>query len=302
MLIRAIERHIALQKTLGFLYCTQSGQLRLFGRFAKHRGDSFVRASTAIEWARQGRSVGTRHRRLELVRRLARLLRPEDKRHEVPAGGAFGRAPPRRVPYIFTDAEIRALLDAADALGPRGSLRPKTYATLFGLISATGLRISEALGLRLPDVTAAGLIIRATKFKKTRLVPLHDSVQKALDAYLRARSRSAADDSVFISVRGTRLRYETAISTFLALARTIGIRPGRGKPGCRIHDLRHTFAVRCLEKSTGSRDAVARHMLALGTYLGHAHVHDTYWYLQATPLLLAKIAKQSEAHARGGAQ
>ena len=177
------------------------------------------------------------------------------------------------------------------------------YVTMLGLIAATGLRISEAIGLRLGDVTTAGLVIRQTKFRKSRLVPLHATTRRALESYLAVRAKSAdSDDAVFLSERKTALRYQTVISTFLALVRGIGIHPGVGHQGPRIHDLRHTFAVRSLEQCAGNGEAVARHMLALSTYLGHAHLLDTYWYLQATPRLLADVAAQSESLARRGAR
>jgi integrase len=160
-----------------------------------------------------------------------------------------------------------------------------------------------AIGLRLADVTAAGLLVRQTKFRKSRLVPLHPTTRRALDSYLTARAKlAAADDAVFLSELGTRVRYPTVISTFLALVRHIGIHPGVGKRGPRIHDLRHTFAVRSLEQCVSTGDAVARHMLALSTYLGHARLWDTYWYLQATPRLLADVAARSESLARRGAR
>jgi integrase len=175
------------------------------------------------------------------------------------------------------------------------------YVMLLGLIAATGLRISEALALQLKDITSAGLVVLQTKFRKSRLVPLHDTTLRALDRYLAARSKLAgADSSVFLSERGTRVAYPTAIATFLSLVRRLGIHPGPGKRGPRIHDLRHTFAVRSLEQCSGDRRAVDRHMLALSTYLGHAHLVDTYWYLQATPTLLADVAVQSEALAVRG--
>jgi integrase len=227
----------------------------------------------------------------------------EDPRHEVPPPDAFGPVPPRRTPYIFAPGAIRGLLDGAAALGPCGSLRPKTYATLLGLLACTGLRISEALALQLQDITDAGLVVRSTKFRKSRIVPLHDTTRRALQAYLVARKRHAGlDATVFLSERRIRLPYSTVVSVFLRLVRDISIHPGPGKPGPRIHDLRHTFAVRSLEQCAGERRAVDRHMLALSTYLGHARLTHTYWYLQATPQLLADIAAQSESLATRGAQ
>lgn len=195
------------------------------------------------------------------------------------------------------------LLDAAATLGPRGSLRPHAYVTLLGLIASTGLRISEALALRLDDITGVGLVILETKFRKSRLVPLHPTTRAALDVYLRKRAKYAVDDdAVFLSEWRTQMKYPTVLTTFLTLVRQIGIHRGPGKPGPRIHDLRHAFAVRSLEQCAGSREDVARHALALSTYLGHAHVADTYWYLQATPKLLADIAKRAESLTKRGAR
>jgi len=234
-----------------------------------------------------------------VVRRFAQLMHAEDARHEVPPAGVFGKRAPRRTPYIYTPKEIRALLKTASSLGPRGSLRPKIFVAMLGLIAATRLRISEAIALRLDDITSAGLVIQQTKFRKSRLVPLHLTTRSALESYLVLRTRFArTDDAVFLSERGTRVRYPTVISTFLTLVRTMGIHPGPGQRGPRIHDLRHTFAVRSLEQCASNGDAVAKHMLALSTYLGHAHIFDTYWYLQATPRLLAEVAAQTESLAR----
>lgn len=303
MLSSIVEHHIALHHATGYLFRKQSILLRDYARFAEAKGEDVVRATTALEWAGRGPSAGTRHGRLEVVRRFARLMHAEDPRHEVPPAGVFGKQAPRRTPYIYTPKDIRALLKAAGALGPRSSLRPKMYVTMLGLIAATGLRISEAIRLRLDDVTTAGLVIRQTKFRKSRIVPLHPTTRRTLDSYLAARARFAStDDAVFLSERGTGLRYPTVISTFLTLVRCIGIHPGPGQRGPRIHDLRHTFAVRSLEQCATNGEAVARHMLALSTYLGHAHLLDTYWYLQATPRLLADVAAQSESLARRGAR
>jgi integrase len=303
MLSTIVEKHIELHHATGYLFRRQGSLLRDFARYAEARGEDVVRATTALEWAASVPSLSTRQGRLGVIRRFAWLMQAEDPRHEVPPAGAFGARAPRRTPYIYTPKEIRDLLKAAAKLGSRGGLRPKVYVTMFGLIASTGLRISEALRLRLDDVTPSGLVIRQTKFRKSRLVPLHATTRRELDAYLMVRARVATiDATVFVSERGTALQYPTVISVFLSLIRGLGIHPGPGQRGPRIHDLRHTFAVRSLEQCRGDRDDVARHMLALSTYLGHAHLVDTYWYLQATPALLSDIAKRSEALALGGAR
>jgi len=159
------------------------------------------------------------------------------------------------------------------------------------------LRISEALALSISDITDDGLVIRATKFNKDRLVPIHTSTRAALDRYLSShcRRKMISDDAVFVSLVGSRLAYSTALSTFLTLLRAAELRDGPGKPGPCLHDLRHTFAVRSLERCPANAQAIKQHTVSLSAYLGHAHVTDTYWYLEATPTLTRQIAANSEA-------
>ena len=168
-------------------------------RFASARGDTVVRTPTVLAWvrARDGSPL-RRCVRLRTVVHCARHLQAEDARHEVPPEDAFGRHRPRRTPpFLFTPQDVKALVRAARALGPEGALPPLTYSTLFGLIASTGLRISEALNLRLEDVTSEGLAVRHTKFGKSRLLPLHWTTRRALDHYLerRARRREPASPS-----------------------------------------------------------------------------------------------------------
>jgi integrase len=235
------------------------------------------------------------------VRRFALALQAEDGRHEVPPADAFGvTGPRRRKPYIYAPEEIAQLLAAAARLGPAGSLTASTYETLFGLLAATGMRVSEALALQMADVTADGLLIRATKFQKNRLLPLHETVRAALNRHLQHRARIAlSGNSLFTSTSHAALPYDTVAGVFRRLARSLGLRGEAGMPGARIHDLRHTFAVRSLEACPRERHAITRHLLALSTYLGHARVADTYWYLEATPALLREVAEAGEILLRG---
>lgn len=302
MLSEAVNRHIELYRSMGFKYKVQAYMLRSFADFARARSEEFVQTESVLEWAASAPSVRQRHDRLLTVRRLACALNAEDKRHQVPPSDFFGRArKSRRTCHIFTPDEIDRLLRAASHLPPTGSMRPVTYTALLSLIVCTGLRVSEALKLELSDLTDDGLLIRATKFQKNRLVPLHESARCGLQRYVAARSRIATTTAtVFISQRGAGLPYPTVNATYLSLARCVGLRGGPGLGGCRIQDLRHTFAVRSLEQCAGDRKAVARHMAALSTYLGHAHVSDTYWYLQATPKLLGDVATAAEVLHQGG--
>jgi integrase len=191
---------------------------------------------------------------------------------------------------------LLALVAAAGRLRISYPLRPQVYATLFGLMAATGLRVSEALDLRLGDVCPDGVLhIRRTKFGKSRLLPLHPTVVAALQRYLALRGRlPVPDDHVFLSAGNRRIAASTINDTFHRVLHLAGIAPDQ-HPRPRIHDLRHTFATRALQQCVTRREAVARHFVALATYLGHADIADTYWYLEATPELLADIAAAAEA-------
>ena len=302
MLSEAVNRHIELYRSMGFKYKVQAYMLHSFADFAESRSEEFIRTDTVLEWATSAPSIRQRYDRLLTVRRLACALNAEDAQHQVPPVDVFGHAPKRRrTCHIFTQSEIDHLLRTAVQLTSRRSIQPVTFTTLVSLIAATGLRVSEALKLQLSDITQDGLLIRATKFQKSRLVPLHATASNGLQQYLNIRERmKTTANTVFVSKHGTAIPCPTMNQTFLHLARSAGLRPGPGVGGCRIQDLRHTFAVRSLEQCVGDRKSVARHMTALSTYLGHAHVSDTYWYLQATPKLLNDVAEAAEALHRGG--
>jgi integrase len=303
MLSADMKRYVELHRAVGFKFHTQRQLLSSFAAFADAHGDEFVRIERALDWASRSSSPPQRRRRLLEVRRFALAMRPEDARYEVPAADALGRACyRRRIAHIYTPDEITRLTRATAELGPTGSFRPLMYATLFGLLAATGLRISEALAMRLEDVTEDGLIIRQTKFHKSRLVPVHSTTKRALDIYRNVRKQlTTLDDALFVSLWGKGLAYVTVDAVFLRLARSIGLRGEPGQRGARMHDLRHTFAVRSLEQCGCDDKAVARHLVALSTYLGHVHATSTYWYLQATPTLMEQIANAGEALYQGGA-
>lgn len=301
MLNQDIERYIDLHQTVGYKFRSQSILLRHFVRFAEHGGDRLVRTSRVLDWAAKAPSPEQCRNRLATVRRFALAIHAENPSHEIPPIGAFGRGySKRRKPFIYSLEQIGLLIQAASQLKPLHSLRPATYSTLFALLAVTGLRISEALSLDVRDITDDGLLVRATKFKKNRLVPIHHTTQSALERYLNARARVPTTSAlIFISAKGTPLCYPTVVTTFLSLTRSVKLRGGPGMGGPRIHDLRHTFAVRSLERCAGNAEAVSRQATALSTYLGHAHISDTYWYLQATPLLMDQIAQAGEKLHRG---
>lgn len=302
MLTEAVDTYLAVRRAVGFELRRVERLLRSFAEFASQRADSYVRAQTAVEWAALARSPAERARRLQTVIRFARHARAETAEHEVPADGVFGQHRRRPIPFIFAPIDIGRLVYAASQLGPAGSFRAQTYSTLFALLAVTGLRISEALALRFDDVTPDGLVIRATKFRKSRLVPLHETSIAALDGYLRQRRQLGSDDThLFLSTHQRPLYYSIVNRTFHQLVRGIGLEPPRGSVRPRLHSFRHTFAVRTLERCPEGRDRVSKHMLALSTYLGHVGIANTYWYLQATPELTADIAEACRSLVYGGA-
>lgn len=297
MLRKTINNYVELHRAMGFKFRIQNCLLQNFLAFAEQRGDIHVRKKTVLEWAELAPSPAQRRNRLLTVRRFAIAVKAEDKYHQIPPADAFGHATfKQRKPYILSDDELKLLLTAALTLKPENTIRPRTYATLFALIAATGLRIGEALALNIKDLTEDGLIIHATKFHKDRIVPLHETTRQGLKCYLNYRIKySGLNPSLFISNKGTSLSYSTVISIFIQIVQSAGLRDGPGNPGVCIHDLRHRFAVRSLEQCSGkNRDEISRHILALSTYLGHAHISDTYWYLHSTPILMAQIAEAQE--------
>lgn len=297
-----VERYVTLKRQLGYKYENEERRLQSYVHHAESQGDSHIRTDTIVDWSQQATSTLSVQRRYDTVRKFAVWLHAEDERHEIPPRDVFGRIRPKqRSPQLLTLVEIGRLLEAALTLPPIGSITPHTYHYMFGLMAATGLRRSEAISLRMSDITPDGLVIRETKFRKTRLVPLHDSVQDAIERYLDIRRRIGGhDDHLFVLSTGRPPSPTGVTNTYISLARQIGLRGGPGTPGPRLHDLRHGFAVRSLEQAVGTnRQSVDRHTLALSTYLGHVGVSSTYWYLHATPALLKHIAEAAEeAHGR----
>ena len=301
MLTTRIDTWLATRRASGFALSNYERHLHRFAAFAAARGEDHIRTATALAWALQAATPGQRRRHFQRVVQLARYLHTEDARHEIPPAGHFPGQRHRPVPYIYTPDEARRLVAVAARLGPAGSMRPRTMSTVLALLFATGLRISEALALRTGDVTPDGLVIRQTKFGKSRLVPLHPSAQDGLAQYLDCR-RAPADGTapVFVSLAGTRLSYGGFRKAWLLVLGRAGLTARAGGRRPRVHDIRHTFAARALETAPDQRDRIAKHMLAVSTYLGHSCVADTYWYFQTTPTLMAQVADACQRHFEGG--
>jgi integrase/recombinase XerD len=299
-MMASVETYLAVRRAVGFTLSNTEYLLRSFAEFATDLKETHIRTATAIDWASQAKSVAQRHTRHRTICRFAQYLRIEDSRHELPPANHFGYRKTRRVPHIYSRDEIDGLVLAATRLPSSDLLLPKTYAALISLLAATGLRISEALHLLVSDITSNGLLIRRTKFQKTRLVPLHATAVVGLARYLTLRQEArCGGDHVFVSDAGQPLVYWKVHSVFRTLLKSAGIKPSGGR-WPRIHELRHTLAVRALESSPTGRQRIGQHMLALATYLGHVNINATYWYLETTSELLLDIAVVAENFVQGG--
>ena len=252
-MLKAIEAYLALRRATGFAMLNAEFLLKSFAAFAAERGQTHVHAQTAIDWAARGPSVAQRDARLKAVCRFARHVRVEDARHELPPVNHFGARKTRRSPHIYSAAEIDRLIEAALRLRPKGGLRPWTYATLIALLSVTGLRISEALKLTVADVTSDGLLIRETKFRKTRLAPLHDTSAAGLKRYLARRRPFSEADPVFVDARGLPLRYIAVKETFDRLVGRAGIAPAVTAPPASARSAAHVCGSRAARQSCGSK-------------------------------------------------
>lgn len=297
-----VERYLQHRRGLGYQLRIEGRLLQQFAAFidaSGHRGPLTVELAT--RWARLP-AAGDRlywARRLEVVRCFAKHLAATEPATEVPPRGLLGPAHRRTTPHIYTNAEVAALMTAAGRLGPSRGLRRRTYITLIGTLACTGLRISEALRLTRSDADLDQriLTIRETKFRKNRLVVLHPTAAKALRSYAATRDRIIRPeqcDRFFVSDHGQPLPYSTVRNVFRTLCRALQITAAsRRQP--RLHDLRHTFACRRVERWYDAGINLDHSVAALSVYLGHAKVSDTYWYLTATPELMARAAARFEA-------
>ena len=303
-----IDQYLAERRRLGFELDSMGHALARFARYVAqvgHRGPLTV--DLMADWARLAtaghRARATSARRLRLLRPFTRWLRQFDPATQVPDEALFGPIPGRVTPHIYREQELVELLAAARQLGPSGNLRAAVTQTLFGLMACTGLRISEALGLRDAevDLKSGVLTILRSKFGKSRLVPLHPSAVAALACYrnLRARHiRSTPETPFFVTTRGRLLgqpvsdRQAHRIFERLRGKLSWVDRGGHGTP--RIHDLRHSFAVRRLVLWHEQGEDIHQRMLALSTYLGHAKISNTYWYLTGVPELMRLAGKRFE--------
>lgn len=297
----ALADYLSLRRSLGFKLDRAGRLLAQFTAFLDAQGSATVTVEAAIAWATLPAAGGPRWlaMRLTVVRGFAAHLHALDPAHELIPPDLLPDPGGRATPYLYTDAEVAALMGAACIL--RTPFRTATYATLIGLLSVTGLRVGEAIRLDRDDLDSVEgtLTIRMSKFGKSRLVPLHPTTVAALRDYLGRPDRprpGTPTAALFVSVAGTRLRYCNVNWTFLELVRTARLRPRSAACRPRLHDLRHTFAVRTVLDAYRADLDVGARLPILSTYLGHVSPAATYWYLSAAPELLAAAGDRLERH------
>jgi site-specific recombinase XerD len=299
-----IGRFIALRRLSGTDYSSQARLLGYFDRFLveQYPNGPFVTHHIIDHYLQSLSHLCPRVRfnRFCVVRQLCRHIAQTEPRCYLPEPMRCVTSPEVFHPYIFSEQEIAALLSAASALSPPESLRPHTYRTFFGLLYTTGIRIDEAFSLTLKDFYSELdlLYIAEGKFRKARWVPLHKSTSQILNRYVERRLRSgprAPDSPLFINLRNHILRHCTVYQTFRQLLEKCGIAHNK-HTGPRIHDLRHTFAVRRLLAWYQDNQDVNARLPALATYMGHVSISSTHIYLRPTAELLEQVSNRFHNH------
>ena len=295
-LSQALNDYLALRRGLGYKLQTADSLLSNFVHYVEEQGSSFVTTKLAVDWSilPTDASPTWKANRLCMVRGFAKYVHAFDSRTEIPSQELLPYMKRRPTPYLYSDKEIVELLNAA-----RGFSRPlkaRTYTTLLGLLAVTGMRIGEAINLDRADIDWGDklLVVRESKFRKSRELLLHSTTIEALHAYARTRAQffpRLHTPSFFVSRAGTRLISSKVSATFPALLRRAGL-SDRGPRLPHIHDFRHTFAVKTLLGWYKAGVNVESRLPLLSTYLGHVSPTSTYWYLTATPELLHLAAKR----------
>ena len=305
---QSIDEYLAMRRSLGFRLREAARMLPDFAKFMERRRAPYITQQLAVSWAQRPTHTQPAHwaSRLSLVRQFARYRSASDPRTQIPAPGLLPFKPKRARPYLYTDEEIRRLVQAAlhMPLSPkhrkRCSLLPWVYYCLFGLLSVSGLRVGEARNLKLEDVdlNAGVLTVRSGKFGKDRFVPIHASTCGVLRNYIARRQRHwagrTASSYLFVSSRGNRLDIGSIHRAFYVASRRIGLRAAHASHGPRVHDLRHRFATTTLVNWYRSKEDPERRLPLLSAFLGHVHVADTQWYLSASPELMRQAMRRLE--------
>jgi integrase/recombinase XerD len=304
-LAEELERYVAIRRSLGFELVEEVRILKRFAAFADAQGADHITTDVFLRW-KEGfgnAGTGTWAKRLAVVRLFAQWLKGIDPRTEVPPKSLIPRGAYRRTrPYIYSESEIASIIAETARLPSLRGIRSLTYTTLFSLLAVTGLRVSEAIALDNHDVDAVErvLTIRRGKFGKARIVPIVKSTTDRLIAYIKERDRllGYTPKPFFVTDRGTRPQKCSARYSFALVCQRIGLRPAqkfnRHGRGPRLHDLRHTFAVRTMLDWYRTGKDPEREMIKLSTYLGHSEPEHTYWYIEAVPELLELASQRAE--------
>lgn len=288
-----LQDYLSMRRALGYKLLSDGASLSSFVSFMEQEQAEFISTSKAFAWATLPKSAqkGRWSARLCYVRGFACYCHAFDPRTEIPPTGLLPHHYQRPIPFFFSDDHIHQLLQASLQICPSCPFVGKTYYCLFGLLSVSGLRISEALGLTLDnvDLEKGILSIYSSKFGKSRLIPLHSSTVDVLANYRVCREQFLAGKQIsywFINGEAKRLSYDAVRDTFLSLLERIKLcgLPGNRKP--HLHDLRHRFAVITLLQWYRAKENVEQKLPMLSTYLGHIEIKDTYWYLSAFPELM----------------
>lgn len=300
----ALHDYLTMRRALGYKLTRTEKLLSDFIAFLEAADEDCPTVDLALSWATRPVDGSWRwwSGRLTAVRGFARYLHALDRAIEVPPTELLPDRPHRAVPFLYSDDDIAAVIVAAENL--RGELRVLTYQTLIALLAVTGMRVGEAIRLDRKDFDVEGgvITVRLTKFGKSRELPLHPSTVEGLRFYLHRRTqlcRKPKAPSLFISMAGTRLAYCGVQRTFQHLIHQAGLRPRSTSCRPRLHDLRHSFAVRTLIDAYRTDADVPARLALLSTYLGHLNPANTYWYLSGAPELLALAGRRLERSLEG---
>lgn len=289
-----IRDYLQVRQALGYKLDRPARFLAQYRCYLDQSGQSKVTTQNILAWATAANGAPAWHSaRLTAIRSFTRWAHAFDPEIQIPPRGLLPYRKTRAVPFIYSNEQIQVLLKQAERLP--SPMVAATYRTLIGLLAATGLRVSEAINLNRSDLASGVLTIIDTKFGKTRLVPLHSSVQDELADYAKTRNRllvSVTTDALLVSTAGTRLIYKNVHRGFHRLVAEAGITPRSERCRPRIHDLRHTFAVTTMVDAYRDGAYAAEVLPVLSTYLGHVSPGSTYWYLDAAPELLGEAARR----------
>jgi integrase len=292
------EGYLAERRGLGFSLTVSGPLLMNFARFVDNQDlKGSLTSEISLAWVRNKAKRTSRYtwaRRLSVIRPFLQYLAGIDGATELPSAFTFGSPRRRRTPHIYTDKEITDLLQASRGLEQQNVPQVPTFETLFGLLASTGLRLAEALHLHCSDVNVPNrmLIVRETKFRKTRLVPLHVTTACQLAIYLAHRQRmpSTTESHFFVSLSGDALRARTVRDVFDRICTNLAWTARGDYPAPRIRDLRHTFICHRIKLWYERGVDIHNAILALSTYVGHVKVSHTYWYLTSVPELMSIVS------------